>query len=71
MAQKWALRVLQEFFSQAQKEKTLSLPVTPFMDQNKIIIAKEQINFIKGIYIISFPNSKNIIFTCYFLYGSK
>jgi hypothetical protein len=24
------------------------------MDQNKIIIAKEQINFIKGIYIISF-----------------
>lgn len=49
MAQKWALRVLQEFFSQAQKERTLSLPVTPFMDSTKIIIAKEQINFIKGL----------------------
>ena len=35
---------------QKSKENELSLPVTPFMDQNKIIIAKEQINFITGMY---------------------
>lgn len=46
ISQKWANRVLMEFFAQAQKEGQLNLPVTPFMDQHKVIIAKEQMNFI-------------------------
>eukprot|EP01126_Amoeba_proteus_P004721 TRINITY_DN11569_c0_g1_i1.p1 TRINITY_DN11569_c0_g1~~TRINITY_DN11569_c0_g1_i1.p1 ORF type:complete len:404 (-),score=75.20 TRINITY_DN11569_c0_g1_i1:79-1290(-) len=42
----WATRVNAEFFNQSAKEKELNLPVTPWMDPNKIIIEKEQINFI-------------------------
>lgn len=38
--------VLTEFFAQSDKERELELPVTPFMDRDKIIIANEQINFI-------------------------
>lgn len=50
VSQKWANRVLMEFFAQAQKERQLNLPVTPFMDQHKMIIAKEQMNFISRVY---------------------
>eukprot|EP01126_Amoeba_proteus_P037202 TRINITY_DN3826_c0_g1_i2.p1 TRINITY_DN3826_c0_g1~~TRINITY_DN3826_c0_g1_i2.p1 ORF type:complete len:357 (+),score=57.49 TRINITY_DN3826_c0_g1_i2:276-1346(+) len=56
IAQKWAKRVISEFFAQAQKERTLELPVTPFMDQHKIIIAKEQVNFISYLCMPLYEN---------------
>lgn len=49
LAWKWAKLVLQEFFSQAAKEKSMNLKVTPWMDAQKIIIAKEQMNFIQNL----------------------
>jgi hypothetical protein len=49
VAQRWAKLVLEEFFAQSDKERELDLPVTPFMDKTKIIIAKEQINFIEKL----------------------
>jgi len=48
-ATKWAGRINQEFFAQVSKEKTLNLQVTAFMDPSKIILAKEQMNFINGL----------------------
>ena len=33
--------VMQEFFAQSDKERELALPVTPFMDKHRVIIAKE------------------------------
>eukprot|EP01117_Protostelium_nocturnum_P002499 TRINITY_DN1320_c0_g1_i2.p1 TRINITY_DN1320_c0_g1~~TRINITY_DN1320_c0_g1_i2.p1 ORF type:complete len:431 (-),score=116.75 TRINITY_DN1320_c0_g1_i2:37-1329(-) len=49
IGQKWAKLVLEEFFLQSDKEKEMGLPLTAFMDRQKIIIAKEQINFIEKL----------------------
>eukprot|EP01102_Stenamoeba_stenopodia_P007293 TRINITY_DN203_c0_g3_i1.p1 TRINITY_DN203_c0_g3~~TRINITY_DN203_c0_g3_i1.p1 ORF type:complete len:419 (-),score=63.67 TRINITY_DN203_c0_g3_i1:58-1314(-) len=49
LAWKWAKLVLQEFFAQAAKEKSMNLKVTPWMDASKIIVAKEQMNFISNL----------------------
>eukprot|EP01127_Copromyxa_protea_P022708 TRINITY_DN8293_c0_g1_i1.p1 TRINITY_DN8293_c0_g1~~TRINITY_DN8293_c0_g1_i1.p1 ORF type:complete len:608 (+),score=62.28 TRINITY_DN8293_c0_g1_i1:114-1937(+) len=56
ISQKWANRVLMEFFAQAQKEGQLNLPITPFMDQHKVIIAKEQMNFISHLCMPLYEN---------------
>jgi len=48
-ATKWAGRINQEFFAQVSMEKTFNLSVTAFMDPSKIILAKEQMNFINGL----------------------
>eukprot|EP01126_Amoeba_proteus_P045261 TRINITY_DN5057_c0_g2_i32.p1 TRINITY_DN5057_c0_g2~~TRINITY_DN5057_c0_g2_i32.p1 ORF type:complete len:225 (+),score=53.03 TRINITY_DN5057_c0_g2_i32:268-942(+) len=45
----WATRVNAEFFAQSAKEKEMNLPLTPWIDPEKIIIEKEQINFITGV----------------------
>jgi len=49
IAQKWAVRINKEFFNQTNREKELNLQVTAFMDPTKIIVAKEQMNFINGL----------------------
>lgn len=49
MSKKWAKLVVEEFLWQSRKERELEMPVTPFMDGHKIIIAKEQINFIEKL----------------------
>eukprot|EP01127_Copromyxa_protea_P018763 TRINITY_DN5979_c0_g1_i1.p1 TRINITY_DN5979_c0_g1~~TRINITY_DN5979_c0_g1_i1.p1 ORF type:complete len:224 (-),score=54.55 TRINITY_DN5979_c0_g1_i1:27-698(-) len=45
----WATRVNREFFAQSAKEKEMSLPLTPWIDPEKVVIEKEQINFITGL----------------------
>ncbi|PRP75427.1 high affinity cGMP-specific 3',5'-cyclic phosphodiesterase 9A-like [Planoprotostelium fungivorum] len=49
IGQRWAKLVLEEFFLQSDKEKEMGLPVTAFMDRDKIIVAREQINFIERL----------------------
>ena len=49
MSKNWAKLVMEEFFAQSSLERQLNLPVTPFMDKEKIIITKEQINFIEKL----------------------
>lgn len=49
MSKAWAKLVMEEFFAQSDLERQLKLPVTPFMDKEKIIITKEQINFIEKL----------------------
>eukprot|EP01123_Difflugia_compressa_P003990 TRINITY_DN15317_c0_g1_i1.p1 TRINITY_DN15317_c0_g1~~TRINITY_DN15317_c0_g1_i1.p1 ORF type:complete len:184 (+),score=19.26 TRINITY_DN15317_c0_g1_i1:50-553(+) len=53
---KWAKMVMQEFIRQSQTEALMDLPVTAFMDPSKIIIAKEQINFITNLCMPLYQN---------------
>merc|ERR1712154_400884 len=45
----WAKRVVQEFFNQAENEKKLSLPVTPFMDKDKNDLPTIQVGFVNHV----------------------
>eukprot|EP01126_Amoeba_proteus_P041734 TRINITY_DN449_c0_g1_i17.p1 TRINITY_DN449_c0_g1~~TRINITY_DN449_c0_g1_i17.p1 ORF type:complete len:383 (-),score=66.47 TRINITY_DN449_c0_g1_i17:149-1297(-) len=49
IADRWAKRVNEEFSAQSALEKKLGLPLTPWIDPDKIIMEKEQINFINGL----------------------
>eukprot|EP01126_Amoeba_proteus_P065354 TRINITY_DN927_c0_g1_i17.p1 TRINITY_DN927_c0_g1~~TRINITY_DN927_c0_g1_i17.p1 ORF type:complete len:482 (+),score=93.35 TRINITY_DN927_c0_g1_i17:497-1942(+) len=49
VAKKWATRINREFFCQCDMEIKLNLNVSSWMDYKKIILAKEQINFISGL----------------------
>ncbi|KAF4322093.1 hypothetical protein JM18_002172 [Phytophthora kernoviae] len=42
---RWTDRVVEEFFIQGEMEKQLSLPVSPFMDRDTIVIKKMQVGF--------------------------
>jgi hypothetical protein len=42
----WAARVMEEFFQQGEKEASLGLPVSPFMDRKKTDIGQCQAGFI-------------------------
>lgn len=42
---RWTERVVEEFFIQGELEKQLSLPVSPFMDRDTIVIKKMQVGF--------------------------
>lgn len=46
VAEPWLDRLLQEFFKQSDAEKMEGLPVTPFMDPNKITKPSSQCSFI-------------------------
>lgn len=46
---KWADCVLEEFFSQGDKEKDKGLPISPMMDRNNTSKAMSQVNFIEFI----------------------
>jgi high affinity cGMP-specific 3',5'-cyclic phosphodiesterase 9 len=46
VAEPWLDRLLQEFFAQSAAEKAEGLPVTPFMDPDKISRTGSQVRFI-------------------------
>lgn len=46
VAEPWLDRLLQEFFKQSDAEKLEGLPVTPFMDREKITKPSSQVSFI-------------------------
>jgi len=47
IARNWAYLVVDEFFTQGEREKDLGLPVSPFMDKDLTNIATLQMNFIE------------------------
>eukprot|EP00049_Salpingoeca_infusionum_P018482 m.357411 g.357411 ORF g.357411 m.357411 type:complete len:605 (-) comp17822_c0_seq1:2045-3859(-) len=51
ISQRWAERILSEFFSQGDREKELKLPVGPLNDRTKVKPAKAQIGFLDFIVI--------------------
>lgn len=46
IAEPWLERLLQEFFAQSAAEKSEGLPVTPFMDPDKVSKPGSQVRFI-------------------------
>jgi hypothetical protein len=60
ISHKWANLVIAEFFMQSDLERELDLPVTPFMDKQKVIISKEQINFIEKLCLPLFEPMSNM-----------
>jgi len=57
----WAERVMEEFWSQGDKEKSLNLPVSFLCDRNTITLPGAQIGFMDGI-VSPFLNSLVQIF---------
>ncbi|KAF7656879.1 hypothetical protein LDENG_00035150 [Lucifuga dentata] len=49
VAEPWLDCLLQEFFNQSDKEKLNGLPVTPFMDRDKVSKPSSQTNFIRFV----------------------
>lgn len=43
---KWSFKIMEEFFNQGEREKSVGLPVSQFMDQSNTNIPKCQIGFI-------------------------
>lgn len=46
IAEPWLERLLQEFFAQSAAEKSEGLPITPFMDPDKVSKPGSQVRFI-------------------------
>lgn len=46
VAEPWLDNLLQEFFKQSDAEKLEGLPVTPFMDRDKVTKPSSQVSFI-------------------------
>ncbi|XP_034196328.1 dual specificity calcium/calmodulin-dependent 3',5'-cyclic nucleotide phosphodiesterase 1A isoform X6 [Osmia lignaria lignaria] len=46
---RWTMQLLEEFFRQGDKEKTLGLPFSPLCDRNNTLVAESQIGFIEFI----------------------
>ncbi|CAN0029670.1 unnamed protein product [Lampetra planeri] len=49
VAEPWLDCLLQEFFSQSDVEKLEGLPVSPFMDRDKVSRSSSQVNFIRHV----------------------
>ncbi|XP_075696738.1 high affinity cGMP-specific 3',5'-cyclic phosphodiesterase 9A-like [Rhinoderma darwinii] len=54
VAEPWVDCLLEEYFMQSDREKSEGLPVTPFMDREKVTKPKAQIGFIKFVLIPMF-----------------
>ncbi|XP_069805228.1 high affinity cGMP-specific 3',5'-cyclic phosphodiesterase 9A-like isoform X2 [Dendropsophus ebraccatus] len=54
VAEPWVDCLLEEYFMQSDREKSEGLPVTPFMDRDKVTKPKAQIGFIKFVLIPMF-----------------
>ncbi|XP_068098502.1 high affinity cGMP-specific 3',5'-cyclic phosphodiesterase 9A-like [Hyperolius riggenbachi] len=54
VAEPWVDCLLEEYFMQSDREKQEGLPVTPFMDRDKVTKPKAQIGFIKFVLIPMF-----------------
>jgi hypothetical protein len=59
-AEKWTDRVLQEFFAQGDRERSLGLPVSPLCDRRTVVRADAQCGFLKFIVLPAY-DATNII----------
>lgn len=51
---KWTKQLLEEFFTQGDREKELGLPISPLCDRTSVLVAESQIGFIDFIVDPSF-----------------
>ncbi|XP_059489350.1 high affinity cGMP-specific 3',5'-cyclic phosphodiesterase 9A [Neocloeon triangulifer] len=61
VAEPWLDRLLQEFFTQSDKEKLEGLPVTPFMDRDKVTKPSSQCSFIGLVLLPLFEALANLL----------
>ncbi|GAB1600838.1 dual specificity calcium/calmodulin-dependent 3',5'-cyclic nucleotide phosphodiesterase 1A isoform X9 [Argonauta hians] len=61
MHKKWTDLLLEEFFRQGDREKSLGLPFSPLCDRNTTLVADSQIGFIEFIVEPSFTIMSDII----------
>jgi len=47
LSRQWARALMDEYFAQSDLEKMRGLPVTPFMDKDKVVVNQAQVNFIE------------------------
>lgn len=62
VAEPWVDRLLQEFFAQSEAEKSEGLPVTPFMDPDKVSKPGSQVRFI-GLVLLPLFESLTLLLT--------
>lgn len=62
VAEPWLDRLLQEFFAQSAAEKLEGLPVTPFMDPDKVSRTGSQVRFI-GLVLLPLFETLGVILT--------
>jgi len=48
---RWAAKIADEFYMQGDKERSLALSISPFMDRNQPAMAKGQISFMNYIVV--------------------
>ena len=77
VAEPWVDCLLEEYFRQSDIEKSTGLPVTPFMDRDKVTKTSAQIGFIKFVLIPMFENMVMVrrhgllySFTCFIGFSS-
>lgn len=57
----WAEALMQEYFAQSDLEKERKLPVTPFMDRDKVVVPQTQVNFIDSFLLPTFRLLNRIV----------
>ena len=51
---KWSSKIVEEFYLQGDEERTLGLPVSPFMDRKNPNVARSQLSFIEFLVLPMF-----------------
>jgi hypothetical protein len=46
---KWTKQLLEEFFTQGDREKELGLPISPLCDRTSVLVAESQIGKSRGL----------------------
>lgn len=59
-ADQWTDRVLEEFFAQGDRERSLGRPISPLCDRNLVARADSQYGFLKFIVLPTFEASSSI-----------
>merc|ERR1712232_516303 len=60
IAEQWCDRVLQEFFAQGDRERSLGLPISPLCDRSTVVRADSQCGFMKFIVLPAFDATGTI-----------
>ncbi|EGC35025.1 cGMP phosphodiesterase type I [Dictyostelium purpureum] len=56
ISNKWANALMQEFFNQSDLEKLNNIPVTPFMEREKVVLHLTQVSFIEKFLLPSYQS---------------
>ncbi|KAF2073297.1 hypothetical protein CYY_005396 [Polysphondylium violaceum] len=61
ISNEWAHALMQEFFNQSDLEKENNLPLTPFMEREKVILNTTQISFIDKFLLPSYNSLQTVL----------